>query len=136
MTRRPDRLFHYTCSHAAEKIRQDDSIRPGDQLVEKLTYAMLPASVQHIARAVAGMCWFTDLAPPVDRDVLGLTMLSLTCDRIVHCFEVVPDWTVIRWWLNVRREHRDLWDLEKAPGALPAHWFVSEHPVKVLQEIL
>lgn len=135
MDRRPDRLFHFTCEHGAEKIRGDGFIRPGDCLIEKQTYAMLPEQVQPVARLAAPFCWFTDLEPPADVFMLGLTMLSLTCDRTACCFEVVPDWRVVSWWLRVRRKHRDLWQLEDAPGVLPAHWFVSEQPVKVLQEI-
>jgi hypothetical protein len=66
---------------------------------------------------------------------LGLMMLSLTCNRTECCFEVEPDWRVVQWWLRARRKHKDLWSLEEAFGALPAHWFVSEQPVKVLKEV-
>jgi hypothetical protein len=130
----PVRLFHYTCEHGAVKIRQDDSIRPASTLLEKLTYAMIPPSERDMARSIAHLCWMTDLHPP-DRDALGLTMLSLTCDRIAFCFEVVPDWRVVQWWPRVRRNHRGLWSLEEQRGALPAHWYVSEQPVKVMQEL-
>jgi hypothetical protein len=132
--RRPSRLFHYTCFHGATKIRDDDSIRPANSLPEKLTYAMLPPETQDTAKAIAGLCWFTDLNPP-DRDALGLTMLSLTCDRTSFGFEVIPDWRVVQWWPIVRRNYKILWPLETHDGAMPAHWFVSEHPVKVLGEL-
>lgn len=133
--RRPERLFHYTCEHAAIKIRGDDSIRPAGLLLEKLTYAMLPESERDIAKQISNLAWFTDLEPPANRDALGLTMLSLNCDRTAFCFEVIPDWTVISWWPRVRRKYQIVWAVETAGGSMPAHWFVSEQPVKVLTEI-
>jgi hypothetical protein len=132
---RPAVLHHYTCTCAAAKIRLDDSIRPASTLVEKLTYPFLPEEIRDVAKANAGLCWFTDLEPPGNRDILGLTSLSLTCDRIACCFQVEADWRVVHWWPSVRRQHKDLWLLEDYPGTLPAHWFISEHPVKVIKEV-
>lgn len=135
MNRQPDRLYHYTCTCAAAKIRDDDAIRPATTLVDKLTYPFLPDEIRDIAKANAGLCWFTDLAPPCSRDILGLTMFSLTCDRTACCFEVEPDWSVVHWWPRVRRQYKELWLLEDHPGVLPAHWFISKNPVKVIEEV-
>jgi hypothetical protein len=131
--RRPDRLYHFTCDHAAERIREDGFIKPATMLHP--VYAMIPRELQAIAKAAGSLCWFTDLERPPSNDTLGLTMLSIRCDRMQYCFEVIPDWGVIRWWMRARRQHKDLWQLEEHPGVLPAHWFVSEHPVKVLAEV-
>ena len=103
-------LYHYTCSHGAEGIRRTGVVKPN------------PATA---------MAWFTDLNPPV-RDALGLTSVTLTCDRMEHRFTVADESGIQPYWLVRRylpREWRD--GLERAPGALLMHWWVSLHDVAV-----
>jgi hypothetical protein len=115
-------LYHYTCGHGATDIRKQDRIIPGVHLHGKDVGG-------------ARFAWFTDLAPPVPREAVGLTSLTLACDRTECVFTVDRDAPNIRRWVDVRRSHPDLWHLELAEGAAPMHWFVSEHPVPVLAEV-
>lgn len=111
------RFFHYTCDHGHAAISDEGFTKPFPQVV------------------LGGieLTWFTDLDAP-DRKGLGLTSVTLNCDRTAYRFEA--DITLgIRWWphfardfgLASRRRH-----LELADGALPMHWYVSEAPVPVL----
>jgi hypothetical protein len=115
-------LYHYTCTHYAQLIRECGLIMPGIQL--------------H-GRDVGGsrFAWFTDIKPPVPREAVGLTSLTLSCDRTECVFTVDRTSSHIHRWTDVRRAHRDLWGLELAEGALPMHWFVSQSPIAVLAEV-
>lgn len=110
------RLYHYTCDHAVAGIRADRFVKP---------------NMHPLLKGIA-LAWFTDLDAP-DRDGLGLTSNYITCDRTTHRF-TVADSAPIRWWPNAVRE-LDLQGyrraLEIAPGAWPAHWYVSVVPVVV-----
>jgi hypothetical protein len=112
-------LYHYTCGHNAPDIRKQGRIIPGIRL-----------HGQNVGGA--RFAWFTDLAPPVPREAIGLTSLILKCDRTECVFTVDCNAPGIRRWVDVRRLHRDLWDLELAEGAAPMHWFVSQEPISVL----
>ncbi len=103
-------LWHYTCEHGAELIRQDMTLKPINPLIP--------------------MLWMTDLAIP-DRLGLGLTMKTLKCDRLAHRFQVVDPHEVYRW-VDVRRSWRGTkgWAwvqaIESTEGAMPMHWYVSK----------
>jgi hypothetical protein len=109
-------LHHFTCSHGAAGIRRDGKVIPHPQPV---------------LRGLE-LAWFTDLDTP-DRAGLGLTSLTLKCDRTEHRF-ITENSDEFVWWpravriLGLQRERRYL---EEAPGALPAHWYVASRPVAV-----
>lgn len=136
----PASLFHFTCGHAAPLIRKTGLILPGALVlggrVNRRKWERLTAEEQEAGREVRSFAWFTDLQPPAPKGPLGLTAHSLDCDRTSFCFEVEPFWDdgSIRWWMHTRREHPNLLQLEADPGAMPAHWFVSEKPVPVYRE--
>lgn len=109
------KLFHYCCSHSAKSIRRDRVLKPHPQIV------------------LDGrpMVWLTDLEV-AGRDALGLTSVTLRCDRMQFVATVEDDapqrWTTFARLL--RREQREA--LEAYEGALPMHWWVSESPVPIL----
>lgn len=111
------RLWHFTCSHSAGPIRDGGELRPWP-------HPLLPEP----------LVWLTDLEEPF-RDGLGLTSHTLTCDRTEHRFEVVDPTTAIWWPTYARTLRLGGWvrrELDQAPGAMPAHWWVSTEPVPVL----
>ena len=119
-------LYHYTCDHGAAPILREGHVRPlfdvlGGDEGDGSALARMPQG--HFA-------WFTDLDTP-DARGLGLTSQILSCDRTAHRFRVTDSTEVTRW-LDVRRYHPSMWDLEKAPGALPAHWWLATEPVPVV----
>lgn len=126
ISRRPDRLFHWTCSHGAEGIERDGLVKPGGGDAERMV------RLEGIAVA-----WFSDLDSPL-RAGLGLTSLYGGCDRTQHRFEVDPaELELVTWWPTFRRqvepEHRSWahWK-EATPGVMPVHWYVSRAEVPVL----
>lgn len=118
-------LYHYTCAHQVEAIRADGFIRPCIDIVPFDRRKLVPMS--------GFFGWFTDLTEP-DASALGLTAASLSCDRTAFRF-TVTDASDVRWWMVARLELvpelRAL--LEGAPGAAPAHWFLSRRAVPVLE---
>ncbi len=111
------RLYHYTCDHAYGLIRDDGFLRPNRQNILN-----------------AALLWATDLDVP-DRYALGLTSETLNCDRMRHRIEVTEFAPVFeRWglWAHRRAISRAIRDgLELAPGARPAHWWVTENVIPV-----
>lgn len=112
-------LYHYTCEHRARLIREDGSVRPGWQLGA-------PPEIPW-----ARFAWFTDMAVPA-RDALGLTSEILTCDRTEYRFEAAYVPPELVPWVSVRQGFRWAEYLESAPGARPAHWWVSDIDVSAL----
>jgi hypothetical protein len=112
----PARLWHFTCSHSVDGIHADGELRPHQ-------HPWMPEP----------LVWLTDLEVPF-RDALGLTSHTLGCDRTEHRFEVA-DPTAAVWWPTYARTVRlatgQRLALEQAPGAMPAHWWVSAEPIPV-----
>lgn len=104
-------IWHYSCEHSAQGIARDGFLRPGAD----------------------GFVWMTDLHPPV-REALGLTMLTIKCDRMAYQWQVA-DRTNVRRWMLVRKSlpRAYVHGLESAPGARPGHWFISETNVPILR---
>lgn len=102
-------LYHYTCIDGHRGITNDGGlIRPG----------------------IDGLVWLTDMAVPIP-DALGLTRVLIPCDRTQYRW-TVPHHAAQHFSryrrANPAREH--LWlALIYAPGARPAHWWVTEEPV-------
>lgn len=102
-------LYHYTCRHSLAKMKPDPY---GYVTLQPLS--------------PGGLLWLTDLDVPI-RDALGLTNYIIDCDRAEYKLELL-DLTTVQRWVDVRRQHSDLWTLERSPGAMPMHWFVSTSP--------
>jgi hypothetical protein len=120
----PARLFHYTCTHAIDAIDDDGLLRPITD-VHPLT----------LDDGVLPLLWLTDLSVPI-RDALGLTSTILRCDRTEIRYDVTSTDDVLAW-TDWRRAHRHdarilriASVLESESGARPAHWFVSEIPLR------
>ena len=105
-------LYHYTCSHSADRIAHDLKVIPNP---------------------LTGLAWFTDLETP-DRDALGLNSYMLECDRTEFQFAVDPDdFGLIFPWHEIRKtaDPAMVRRLEAAPGVFLMHWWVSAVPVRV-----
>jgi hypothetical protein len=113
-------LWHYTCEHSRAKLGDVGELVPLARLAG--LDDLPPTSV---------FVWLTDLSVPIPA-ALGLTRLSLRCDRTEHRYRVT-DVAGVLPWVAVRRDTPPRWRyaLESAPGAMPAHWYVSEGPVPV-----
>jgi len=112
-------LWHFTCGHSIAGIEATGQLRPNRHpLLEE------------------PLVWLTDLDVPF-RDALGLTSLTLRCDRTEHRFAVTDPASAV-WWLSYvtsRGVPRDVYtDLASAPGAMPRHWWVSTEPVSVIRK--
>lgn len=108
-------LYHFCCDHSVEGVRADGEVKPMST---------------HPYLGVA-LAWFTDLDFP-DRDGLGLTSDFIGCDRTEWRVTVegnAETWTSWARRHQVRREVRDI--LEEF--ARPAHWWVSESPLRVVR---
>lgn len=98
-------LYHYTCSHWAAAIARSHTLDP--------------------AVSVWNLVWLTDLDHP-DRDGLGLTSRTLTCDRTRYRF-IVDHPVDVQRWVDVRRTFplSVRQGLETAPRAMPMHWYLT-----------
>lgn len=113
------KLYHYTCSHAAEGIARDRLLRPHKQ-------------IQLDGRELV---WMTDLDTP-DRDALGLTSRHLRCDRTEFRATVILP-RAGHWPAYVRRLPRDVRLAAREMSGLPMHWWVSELlvPVETIERV-
>lgn len=115
MPRTPARLWHFTCSHSVASIERLGSLRPHP----------------HPLLDWVALVWLTDLDQPF-REALGLTSHTLKCDRTAHRFEACDTRSAV-WWPSYARAHKIdrqvCRSIEGAPGAMPAHWWVSSKPV-------
>jgi hypothetical protein len=115
-------LWHFTCEHGAEGLRESRVLLPWSQLTKHRPPVPIPP-----------VAWMTSLDTPQGA---ALSREYITCDRTRYRFWVLDATHVQPWW-RWRRAHPEFasWarDLEQAPGALPAHWFVSERPVPVVE---
>lgn len=109
-------MYHYCCQHSLAAIAASSwLLRPQGPIP---------------------VVWMTDLASP-DRSALGLTSHLLSCDRTDHRLTVAPDQPVEFWpeycrRTGLTRQRREL--LEGTPGARPAHWYVSDQPIRVVPQ--
>lgn len=121
-------LYHFTCDHGRLGIGD-----AGCLLNAKQQGLKVPKVPRYQARLFE-LIWVTDLETPI-REALGLTSFTISCDRTRYRYKVTDAYTVDRW-LDVRKDFpqrfRD--ELERASGALPAHWFVSSMPVPVVYD--
>ena len=118
-------FYHFTCAHSAPLIMQAGVVKPLGQL-GKLAGRLPPE--RHWMLDIA---WFTDLEDP-DREGLGLTSVTLQCDRTEWRVTVSDPSTLVPWsqFARTRRiPSVQRQDLERY--GRPAHWWVSEEPVPV-----
>jgi hypothetical protein len=113
-------LYHYCCSHGLVGIGERGLVRPGTDLAPDRD---LPPW--------SGFVWFTDMTHP-DRASLGLTSVLITCDRLAYRYRSTDDSLLLPYTSVARVWDRGIRDLlETAPGARPAHWWLSAVPVPV-----
>ena len=105
-------LYHYTCFHTMDALKVDQS----------------GLAVLRARPPLSPLLWLTDMEVPAAAP-LGLTRVYLDCDRTAYRF-LIPDPVDVDWWPHVRREYDRDWvaGLEAAPGAMPAHWYVTTTP--------
>lgn len=114
--------YHRTCRHAAEGIDSHGGI--------------LQPTPQPLLGRVP-MLWFTTIAS-ASRAALGLSSLTLACDRMERLYRVIPadEHLLIRWgdlkmapqfeaYLPAVRR------LEAVRGTRPGLWLVALDPVRV-----
>lgn len=104
------KLFHYTCDHGRAGIGERGVLKP------TRTFWGGPA-----------VCWLTDMDPP-DRDGLGLTSHTLSCDRLQYRYVVADSAGCERWLTSRIRAHAPLHAvlmLEAIDGVKPDRWWIS-----------
>jgi len=117
-------LWHYTCKHAAARIRRKGIVLPGRLLVPENAY-MWPVS------------WWTTMDEP-DREALGLTSIALSCDRTEYRFQPRKGELVVPY-LSVADDPRLAASL--IPARLitalgdPEVWWVSFYAVRVIEDM-
>lgn len=114
--------YHRTCEHAAPQIVASGLIlRPNPQSI----------------LAGSPLTWFTR-SPSATRVMLGLSSHTLSCDRMSHLFEVIPeDEDKVMWWGDVKRTLAAepmlpaIRRLEAVRGTRPGLWGVTGVEVRV-----
>jgi hypothetical protein len=108
------RLFHFTCEHGREAIGRRGELR------SRMRHPLLGCDV----------VWLTSESSP-DRESTGLTMRTITCDRMQFRY-VVGDAGKCRPWIGSRERDaapaHHLADLERYGD--PEHWWIASEPVK------
>jgi len=110
-------FWHFTCDDGAKQIGEMGLLRP------------------HFHPLVgASLVWLTG-DREISRDGAGLTSVTLSCDRMAHCYRVVDDEAhlKVRPWLGSPEQARTAphvqADLHRYSD--PAKWFISRKPVLV-----
>lgn len=115
----PRTLYHYTCrEHGAPGIQRSGTLRPRPH----------PLLNRYLV-------WLTDLETP-DRWALGLTSITLCCDRTQARVTVHPHGDaagrdavfVVPWWFYARQVPAVLREIMEDTG-LPMHWWVCERAI-------
>lgn len=113
--------MHWTCSHRVVRIADEGILRP------------------HVQPMLGNtpLIWFTS-SRYASREALGLSSNRLSCDRMEHLAEVVPeDLPLVHTWAALKREP---WFapflpgaqyLEATRGTRPILWGVATEPVRV-----
>src|SRR5258708_39094220 len=114
------KLFHYTCSCCAEKIGESGRLKPSNYWITAGGDALV---------------WLTDCATP-DRFALGLTSLTLPCDRTEIRY-IVETNNAEPWQLYARRKRVYESEEERLKfegGREPEHWFVTTFTVRATRD--
>ena len=102
-------LYHRTCDDGARTICATGLLRPNGH--------------PRLRRPVV---WMAD-RPDRGRLALGLTSLTLSCDRMAHLFAIPEPAAAIPWAAYASRMGYPV-DLLGGRGAQPSQWWVSEQP--------
>lgn len=111
-------LWHYTCEHAAPKIR---------------AAGMLHGSAHRMLPQIGPIVWLTDLDIGA-RVQLGLPPIQPDCDRVAYRVQVELE-EPIRWASWARRNlPKAQWTAVEAncPGSLVAQWWLSLASVPIV----
>lgn len=122
-------LWHYTCADGHAALGEVGTLLPMAQHGDPDRLVSFPTW----ARPLLGLVWLTDRAAP-DSGALGLTRWSVSCDRTAYRYRVTDLTGGIARYGRIRRSLPPMLAhyLETAPGAEPAGWFVTRHPVPVV----
>ena len=118
-------LYHFTCDHGRHALGTSGVVLPLAQWNPRAAARLTPERA-----AIARLSWFTDLDAAV-RDALGLTSTALACDRTQFRYRVTADPVPCLPWLLSPYRRGWMLDLERAPGAMPRHWYVADTSVRV-----
>lgn len=103
-------LYHFTCEHALRRIGDDNGL-----------------IVPHYQPFLdTGVVWMTH-DPHATRDALGLSSVTLGCDRMFARFEI-PDPEDAVPWNAIRHHYKYGHLLEAVKGTRPDLWWVSRLP--------
>jgi len=107
------KLYHFTCDHGRAGIGKRGTIKP---------VALLSPNAR---RSIDNWVWMTS-DPNADRDALGLTSVTLPCDRMEFMYEVRRPLDAVPWLESKARA--DMSPVEV--GMLESHgrpecWYVS-----------
>lgn len=118
--------WHYTCDHGHRDIGDAGELLP--VLTQRPQLAAFLGATSWLFRLV----WATDLDQP-HGDALGLTRISINCDRSRHRYRIT-DPTPLVPWLEYARGLTQLQraSLEHIPGVKPDRWYVATAPVPVV----
>ena len=126
VTEWPGTLFHFTCQHGRDGIGEAGLCKP--------LALWNPAAASRLGDRweLGVLAWFTDLDTPVAA-ALGLTRVTISCDRTVFRYRVTDPGNVERW-VGSQWRRRSVWlrDLEREAGSMPMHWYVAAEPVPVV----
>lgn len=124
-------LWHYTDRNRHARIGANGLLLP-PRLTASRTSRMW--TLPDWAQLRLDLIWLTDLDYP-KREALGLTMHAIANDRTEIRYRVTQPVAKPQpiAWMKFRRhlDPRLVEDLELAPGAMPAHWYVATAPVRV-----
>lgn len=123
-------LYHYTCEHAYSQIGEEGHLVPAINLADRTGRIQLMRDP--VARLTSQIVWLTTMERP-SRFGLGLTSVSLCCDRTRYRYRVTEEETLIKSWSDVRVDWPQtvVGALEALSGCKPLTWWLSRGPVAV-----
>lgn len=120
-------LWHYTCEHGRSGLGKSGLLIPA---ISQPGVDPTLVPVDH--RWLLELSWATDLDAPVIAS-LGLTNLTIRCQRWRHRYRVLDAEKFEPWHRFARRlDYSERALVEAADGAMPAHWWVTSEPARVV----
>jgi hypothetical protein len=119
-------LYHFTCDHGRAALGDAGEVMPLS-LFDPEAAQRAPEWASWVRLA-----WFTDQPQASDPQALGLTSLTVRCDRTRYRYRVLDPEPLLPWlkvWRNYGPKVRLL---HLAEGVRPGTWWVSEAPVPVV----
>ena len=112
-------LWHFTCEHGHAALGPAGIVKPAMLLT--------PAGTDVPMQGM--FAWYTDLENP-DPLAVGLTSVTLRCNRMAHRYRVTDDADVLPW-SDYAKFLPELDRTLATPGAQPDHWWAASAPVPV-----